>query len=95
MKLARQLYSARTFLDDGQLVDCQRLLDGYWPRYLGGVSAGAASIVPGGIGPTPPVSVGAAGRTTQRGLSRGAAAGRSQAASAGAMRSALPRVFRR
>jgi hypothetical protein len=33
-KLAKQMMAARMALEEGQLVDCQRLIDGYWPRYL-------------------------------------------------------------
>lgn len=32
--LGKWLYAARTALDSGQLVECQRLVEGYWPRYL-------------------------------------------------------------
>ncbi len=32
--LARRLVGAQIALDKGELVDCQRLIDGYWPRYL-------------------------------------------------------------
>ena len=32
--LVKRIYAAQTALDDGQLIDCQRLVDGYWPRYL-------------------------------------------------------------
>lgn len=32
--LAKRVLGARMALDEGQLVDCQRLIEGYWPRYL-------------------------------------------------------------
>jgi len=32
--LVKGIVAAQTALDDGQVVDCQRLVDGYWPRYL-------------------------------------------------------------
>ena len=32
--LAKRIYAARTALEDGKIVDCQRLLDGYWAKYL-------------------------------------------------------------
>lgn len=31
-QISKRLYAAKTALDDGQLMDCQRLIDGYWPR---------------------------------------------------------------
>jgi hypothetical protein len=34
MELVKRVYAAKTALDGGQLVDCQKLVDGYWPRYL-------------------------------------------------------------
>ena len=34
MDLVKRLYAAKTARDEGQLVDCQRLIDGYWPRYV-------------------------------------------------------------
>jgi hypothetical protein len=34
MELVRGLYAAKTALDAGQLVECQRRLDGYWLRYV-------------------------------------------------------------
>ncbi|HMP05018.1 MAG TPA: hypothetical protein PJ982_01605, partial [Lacipirellulaceae bacterium] len=33
-ELVKRVFAARTALDEGRLVDCQRQLDGYWPRYL-------------------------------------------------------------
>jgi hypothetical protein len=94
LKLARQLYSARTFLDGGQLVDCQRVLDGYWPRYLVEYLPATPALSPGDIGPpTPPVSV------ASRPDDQPAAAPANQTDEAGGfgdrVRSALPRVFRR
>lgn len=32
--LVKQIYAARTALEDGKIVDCQRLLEDYWARYL-------------------------------------------------------------
>jgi hypothetical protein len=32
--LVKRIYAAKTALEEGQLVDCQRLVDGYWSRYL-------------------------------------------------------------
>jgi len=32
--LGKMLYAARSALDAGHLVECQRLVEGYWPRYL-------------------------------------------------------------
>jgi hypothetical protein len=32
--LVKRIYAAQTALDNGQVIDCQRLVDGYWPRYL-------------------------------------------------------------
>jgi hypothetical protein len=94
LKLARQLYSARTFLDDGQLVDCQRVLDGYWPRYLVEYLPATPALSPGDIGPTPPMSV--ASRPDD---AADAAPAEQQTDDAGGfggrVRSALPRVFRR
>jgi hypothetical protein len=34
MRLLQLLFAARTALDEGQLVACQRLIDGYLPRYV-------------------------------------------------------------
>ena len=31
-QISKRLYAAKTALEDGQLMDCQRLIDGYWPR---------------------------------------------------------------
>jgi hypothetical protein len=33
-ELAKRLLAAKMALEEGQLVDCQRLVEGYWPRYL-------------------------------------------------------------
>jgi hypothetical protein len=30
--ISKRLYAAKTALEEGQLMDCQRLIDGYWPR---------------------------------------------------------------
>lgn len=32
--LVKSLFAAKTKLDQGQVIDCQRLVDGYWSRYL-------------------------------------------------------------
>jgi hypothetical protein len=32
--LAKRVIGAKMALEEGQLVDCQRLIEGYWPRYL-------------------------------------------------------------
>jgi hypothetical protein len=34
VQFQRRLVGARIHLDDGLLIDCQRLIDSYWPRYL-------------------------------------------------------------
>jgi hypothetical protein len=34
VELAKRLYAAKSALDEGQLMDCQRLVEGYWPRRL-------------------------------------------------------------
>jgi hypothetical protein len=31
-QISKRLYAAKTALEEGQLMDCQRLIDGYWPR---------------------------------------------------------------
>lgn len=31
-QISKRLYAAKTALEDGQLMDCQRLVEGYWPR---------------------------------------------------------------
>ncbi|HYO25934.1 MAG TPA: hypothetical protein VEQ85_13410, partial [Lacipirellulaceae bacterium] len=33
-ELGKRLYAARNALEQGWIVDCQRLVDSYWPRYL-------------------------------------------------------------
>ena len=94
LKLARQLYVARTFLDAGQLVDCQRVLDGYWPRYLVEYLPATPGLSPGDIGPTPPVSV--ASRPDDQPAAAPAEQQTDEASGfGGAMLNALPRVFRR
>jgi len=32
--LVKRIYAAKTALEEGQVIDCQRLVDGYWSRYL-------------------------------------------------------------
>ncbi len=32
--LVKRNFAAKTALDEGQVIDCQRLVDGYWSRYL-------------------------------------------------------------
>src|SRR5690606_38864301 len=32
--LAKRLYAAKTALEENQFIDCQRLVEGYWPRRL-------------------------------------------------------------
>lgn len=32
--LVKRIYAAKTALEEGQVVDCQRLVEGYWSRYL-------------------------------------------------------------
>jgi hypothetical protein len=34
VELGKRLYAAKSALDEGQLTDCQRLVEGYWPRRL-------------------------------------------------------------
>lgn len=34
VELVKRVYAARTALDQGQVVDCERLVDQYWSRYL-------------------------------------------------------------
>jgi hypothetical protein len=34
IELAKRLYAAKTALEEGQLLDCQHLVEGYWPRRL-------------------------------------------------------------
>jgi hypothetical protein len=34
MRFTTTLFAAKIALEKGQLVECQRLVDGYWPRYL-------------------------------------------------------------
>jgi hypothetical protein len=66
-QISKRLYAAKSALDEGQLMDCQRLIDGYWPR-LFVEQAPIASIAtkPNDVLPTP-----AAGSSAeeQRGLS--------------------------
>src|SRR5690606_28677931 len=31
-QISKRLYAAKTALEEGELMDCQRLIDGYWPR---------------------------------------------------------------
>jgi hypothetical protein len=53
-QISKRLYAAKTALEDGQLMDCQRLIDGYWPR-LFVEQAPIASIAskPADVTPTP------------------------------------------
>ena len=53
-QISKRLYAAKTALEDGQLMDCQRLIDGYWPR-LFVEQAPIASIAskPTDVTPTP------------------------------------------
>jgi hypothetical protein len=46
--LAKRMLAARMALEEGQLVDCQRLVEGYWPRYL------VANLPAAPVGPTTP-----------------------------------------
>jgi hypothetical protein len=66
-QISKRLYAAKSALEEGQLMDCQRLIDGYWPR-LFVEQAAVANIAskPAEILPTP-----AAGSAAdeQRGIS--------------------------
>ncbi len=44
--LVKQIYAARTALEDGKIVDCRRLLDDYWARYLLEYVPSAAAAAP-------------------------------------------------
>ena len=56
VEMFKRLYAANTALDDGNLVDCQRLVDGYWARFLleqvPPLSVAAATPEPAPITPT-------------------------------------------
>jgi hypothetical protein len=49
-ELAKRLLAAKMALEYGQLVDCQRLVEGYWPRYL------VANLPAGPVTPVGPVA---------------------------------------
>jgi hypothetical protein len=56
--LVKRVYAAKTALEENQFVDCQRLVDGYWSRYLvefvPPVETGGASLAKQPPAPNPP-----------------------------------------
>jgi hypothetical protein len=52
-QISKRLYAAKTALDEGQLMDCQRLIDGYWPRmFVEQTETSAIASRPPEVGPT-------------------------------------------
>ena len=52
--ISKRLYAAKTALEEGQLMDCQRLIDGYWPRlFLEQAPLANVASKPADVTPTP------------------------------------------